>query len=124
MLAAVLTYLKLCAHSVLLDDVRAAAASQTSSLDGVSERLTSDQDVATEVIGRLSGQRVWQIVLTEAQGRQEPVVARRSWARRMKPSQIYAAHPELFDSVAEVYRIKRHLVERLRRNPRLAELQN
>ena len=36
-----------------------------------------------------------------------------------KPSEIFATHPELFDDVADVYRIKRNLLERLRRSARI-----
>jgi hypothetical protein len=40
----------------------------------------------------------------------------------MKPVEIYEKHPDLFDGVAEVYRIKRNVLERLRRSERLMEV--
>jgi hypothetical protein len=121
-LASVVAYLKLCAHSVLLDELRAARAAQVFSLDRVSKAYAAWQDVGTEVVGKLSCQILWRAVLSEAQGSQEPVVARLSWVQGMQPSEIYAARPGLFESVGAVYRIKRNLLERLRKNPLLAEL--
>ncbi len=120
-LAAVLAYLKLCAQSVLLDEARSARVSAIS-LDSAFEASDARQDVAAQVLGRLSGRMLWQVVLSEAQDQQEHVVARMSWVRGMRPAEIYAARPSLFESVDDVYRIKRNLLMRLRRSPRLADL--
>ncbi len=120
-LAAILAYLKMCAHSVLLDEARSARAASIS-LDDAFEASDNQPDVAAQVIGRLSSKMVWQIVLGEAQGDQEPIIAHMSWVQGMRPAEIYAARPGLFDTVDDVYRIKRNLLMRLRRNPRLADL--
>jgi hypothetical protein len=45
------------------------------------------------------------------------VVAYLSFTRELKPSEIFGRHPRLYASVADVYRIKRNLIERLRRSP-------
>jgi hypothetical protein len=44
-------------------------------------------------------------------------VAYLSFARDLKPSEIFGRHPRLYENVADVYRIKRNVVERLRRSP-------
>ena len=41
-------------------------------------------------------------------------MARLSWTRGWRPAKIAARHHELFGDVAEVYRVKRNLVDRLR----------
>jgi hypothetical protein len=43
-------------------------------------------------------------------------VAYLSFTRDMKPSDIFQRHPRLYESVDDVYRIKRNVVERLRRS--------
>ena len=45
------------------------------------------------------------------------MVAYLSFARDLKPSEIFGRHPRLYESVADVYRIKRNVIERLRRSP-------
>ena len=47
------------------------------------------------------------------------MVAYLSFARELKPSEIFGRHPGLYASVADVYRIKRNLIERLRRSPQV-----
>jgi hypothetical protein len=46
-------------------------------------------------------------------------VAFLSFARDLKPAEIASRHTALFASVADVYRIKRNIIERLRRNPEI-----
>jgi hypothetical protein len=123
-LSSLLAYLKLCAHSVLLDEVRAAHASRLSSLEEVPQELAVYHDVANEVVDELSRRTLWEAVMAELHGGKERVVACLSWIRWMKPVEIYASHPELFDGVAEVYRIKRNVLERLRRSERLMAVLN
>jgi hypothetical protein len=44
-----------------------------------------------------------------------------SFVLDLKPGEIQERHPELFASVDDVYRIKRNVVERLRRSPQIRE---
>lgn len=114
-LPALLKYLKLCVHSVLLDEVRARRAAV--SLDDVPESLPSRHNAETDVVGRLSGEQLWAAIKRELQDDAEWKVAFLSFARDLKPAEIAARHSTLFASVADVYRIKRNILERLRRNP-------
>jgi hypothetical protein len=116
-LAALLKYLKLCVHSVLLDEVRARKATTTGSLDEVSESHAAPDNAEESVLGALSGQQLWRVISLELQGEAERVVALLSFARDLKPSEIFSRHPALYESVADVYRIKRNILERLRRSP-------
>jgi DNA-directed RNA polymerase specialized sigma24 family protein len=115
-LAALLKYLKLCVHSVLLDEARARRAGPTSGLDEVPETAAAPTNAERSVVGKLAGEQLWQAILRELQDEPERIVAYLSFVRDLKPAEIVERHPEHFDSVADVYRIKRNVVDRLRRS--------
>lgn len=118
-LAALLKYLKLCVHSVLMDEIRARRASAAYSLDEIPETAPGPTNAERNVVGKLAAEQLWAAIASELQGEAEQVVAYQSFTRDLKPSEIFARFPQLYASVAEVYRIKRNLIERLRRNPRV-----
>ncbi len=115
-LPALLKYLKLCVHSVLLDEVRSRRASSLSSLDELPETIPNKADSEHSVIGKLAGEQLWQAIARELNDEAEQKVVYLSFARDMKPSDIVERYPHLFASVADVYRIKRNVIERLRRS--------
>jgi hypothetical protein len=119
-LAALLKYLKLCVHSVLMDDIRARRAVPVNSLEEVPETVPSTTTTAEQsVVGKLASEQLWATIAAELQDEAEQVVAYLSFARDLKPSEIFTRHPRLYASVADVYRIKRNLIERLRRSPQV-----
>jgi hypothetical protein len=117
-LPALLKYLKLCVHSVLMDELRARRA-QSVSLDEVPENTPSIGNSEQALIGTMSGQELWSAILAELQDDAERVIAVLSFTRGLKPGEIYDRHPALYGDVADVYRIKRNVVERLRRSPHI-----
>lgn len=118
-LAALLKYLKLCVHSVLLDELRARRVGMLTSLEEVPDTAPSDTDAERSAISSLAGQQLWSAVLRELNDEAERTVAFLSFARDLKPAEIYRRHPDLYASVADVYRVKRNLLDRLRRNPNI-----
>jgi hypothetical protein len=64
---------------------------------------------------------LWSAVYGELQDDAERLVARLSLQLSMKPAEIQKLHPENFPTIGDVYRIKRNLLDRLRRSPRLRE---
>jgi len=116
-LPALLKYLKLCVHSVLLDEVRARRANSITSLEDVPETAPAATDAEESAIGDLAGAQLWGVIVGQMQDDAERRVAYLSFARDLKPADIFRRHPELYESVADVYRIKRNLIERLRRSP-------
>jgi hypothetical protein len=116
-LAALLKYLKLCVHSVLMDEIRARKAE--SSLDEVPDNTPARSSAEGTMLGNLFGQQLWDAILRELQDEAERTVAFLSFARDLKPAEIASRHTALFASVADVYRIKRNIIERLRRNPEI-----
>jgi hypothetical protein len=115
-LPSLLKYLKLCVHSVLMDEIRARRATSSTSLDEVPESVPSRANSERIVVGELAGQQLWDAIIREVQDEAEREVVLLSFARDLKPAEIFERHPDLFASVADVYRIKRNIIERLRRN--------
>ena len=78
------------------------------------------RDAEGAIVGKLAGQELWKAVNRELQDEPERVVAYLSFARDLKPSDIFERHPTLYAGVADVYRVKRNVIERLRAAPRFA----
>jgi hypothetical protein len=127
-LAAALQYLKLCVRSVVLDEARARQSAAAEPIDGVDERhfathgvlgagsgLTTDAE--TVVLGRFAARDLWRAVLEALPDEDERIVANLSFVQGLKPGEIAAVHPQRFASVADVYRVKRNAIDRLRRCP-------
>ena len=64
-------------------------------------------------------QGLWQVIQEELNGEDERVLIYLAYIHGMKPSEISSQHRRLFPTVDDVYRIKRNVLERLRRNRRL-----
>ncbi len=118
-LAAILKYLKMCVHSVIADEVRARQARQyEETLDAIEQEPASD-DPAEDVISGMSIQSLWQVIQEELNGEDERLLIYLAYVQGMKPAEICAHHRRYFPTVEDVYRIKRNVLERLRRNRRL-----
>jgi RNA polymerase sigma factor (sigma-70 family) len=121
-LAAILKYLKMCVHSVVADEVRSRQARQyEETLDSIEHEPASD-DPADDVVANISAQSLWQVIQEELNGEDERVLLYLAYVHGMKPGEISSQHSKLFPTVDDVYRIKRNVLERLRRNRRLQAL--
>ena len=118
-LAAVLKYLKMCVHSVIADEVRARQARQyEETLEAIEQEPASD-DPAEDVVASISIQGLWQVIQEELNGEDERLLIYLAYVQGMKPAEICSHHRQYFPAVEDVYRIKRNVLERLRRNRRL-----
>jgi hypothetical protein len=115
-LPSVLKYVKLCVHSVLMDELRSRRVATIASLDEVPETRPAQTDSEARVIGELASEELWATISRDLQGEAERQVVYLSFVRDLKPAEIFERHSALFSSVADVYRIKRNVIERLRRN--------
>jgi hypothetical protein len=121
-LAAILKYLKMCVHSVVADEVRSRKAQQfEETLDTVVQEPASD-DPAEDVVSNIAAQNLWRIIEEELHGEDERVVIYQAYVQGMKPSEICTHYRQLFPTVDDVYRVKRNVLERLRRSRRLQTL--
>lgn len=118
----VLTYLKRCAGSAFADYRRAQEHEQRDdyllSID--QEPMTADP--ADEVAQRLVAQEIRQVIEREVSNPEERLILWAICAGGLTPRELRERYPQLFASVADIYRIKRNVLERLRRNRRLQAL--
>jgi hypothetical protein len=118
-LAAVLQYLKLCARSVLLDELRARRLPRLTALEDAAAERTHMEPA---VLGDLAARDLWQLVAAETRTDAERAVAYLSFVEGCQPREIYRRQRDRWRSVHDVYRVKHVLLERLRRNERIRAL--
>ncbi len=114
-LAAILRYLKMCVHSSLMDEARASDAQHVAPMDDAVE-MAAPLDVEGVALGASTASHFWQSIQAELQDDVEQLVVYLSFVLDLKPGEIQARYPEHYASVADVYRIKRNVLERLRRS--------
>jgi DNA-directed RNA polymerase specialized sigma24 family protein len=115
-LAAVLRYLKMCTHSVLIDETRARRHTEVTSLEEAEQEADGQADLETLALGTLAGRELWSTILRVLTEEVDRRVLYLSFASGLKPGEIHERHPDLFATVADVYRIKRNALDRLRRS--------
>lgn len=121
-LAAMLKYLKMCVQSVVADEVRTRQVRQYEEALELIEQEPASDDPADDVISSISAQGLWQVIQEEVNGEDERTLIYLVYVQGMKPGEITRLHRRLFPTVEDVYRIKRNVLERLRRNKRLQTL--
>ena len=122
-LAAILRYLKACAASVRADRARATRASNVlEPLDESVHILPARQNVEESVVGSTDIVTLWSAVREALGDEREREIVYLSYAAGLSPRQIYACRRARFADVAEVYRLKRNVLNRLRRSPQLRML--
>jgi hypothetical protein len=114
--AAVLQYLKMCVHAVLLDEVRFQRGARTEPLGEGEIEGASVEDPAVREIEDWDLWRVTARVLPDQPSR---LVVYLSYGVGMKPADIHRRYPQHYGGVADVYRVKRNAVDRLRRSPEM-----
>jgi hypothetical protein len=121
-LAGVLKYLKLCLGSVLVDEARARRRRPSVPIDDVSPDAVVSADPSGEVINRLARRELWEVIRRELDNPDERLVAYLSFVAALSPREILARHPSRFPNAMEIYRVKRCMIERLRRSRALQRL--
>lgn len=114
-LAGILTYLRMCARSVTLDEERSRI--RTSELD--TARDVPDEQPAAEdrLAGREQAEALLQRVAGHLRDERERVLFVLTYQTGLRPAEIQRRRPDLFADVAEVYRLTRNILDRLRRDP-------
>jgi DNA-directed RNA polymerase specialized sigma24 family protein len=121
-LASILKYLKLCLASVLLDEARVRRRQAYVSIDEMPPDAPATDDPSAAIVGRAAGRELWQAVEQELRDDSERLVARLSFVAGLSPREIRARHPDRFLEVDVVYRLKRNVIDRLRRSPHIQQL--
>jgi DNA-directed RNA polymerase specialized sigma24 family protein len=121
-LASILKYLKMCLASVLLDEARARRRQACVSFDDLAPDSYVSTDPSAAVVANIAQVDLWKSNERELRNDTERLVVRLSFAAGLSPREICALHPDHFPDVAEVYRLKRNLIERLRRSKTISDL--
>jgi hypothetical protein len=115
--AALLKYLKMCVHTVLIDEVRARRVAQQSlAAWPAAETFAAAADVGAVAAARVADDELWDLVAREVTDEAERLLLYLTAGLDLSPRQICARYPRVFGSVRDVYRIKRNVLDRLRRN--------
>ena len=118
-LAAIQAYLRKCVVSVVIDRMRIQSESVSSLtwIDPVSDH-SAEQMVLTE----LNRAEIWAQINRHIVSEQERIVMYESIVLGLPPRAILRNHPTLFDDITSIYRVKRNLFDRLRRDNNLRRL--
>jgi DNA-directed RNA polymerase specialized sigma24 family protein len=120
-LASLLRYFQLCVHSAIVDYARSNRI-KTFDLEIWANRPSPNSPLIEQhVTDDLERLRLWDMIVGLMRSEKEIIVLRCSYVYDFKPSEIYAAYPSDYESLDEVYRVKRNLLNRLRRNPMLRQ---
>lgn len=118
-LARLLSYLRACVNTTVIDSVRAQMSSECPL-----QEFYTDQGATPEqlVLGDLTRGALWRAVLAVATLPAERVVLVESFIYCFPPRTIRARHPQLFPDAETIYTVKRNLFERLQRNQDVLQL--
>ena len=123
----ILAYLKMCANSVIQDELRQRAQQvATVSLNplvGVDEgplvRTSPGIAVEGRLDGRLLAEELLAIIQSELRDDREREVFQLTVVLGFTPREIARRHPDRFPTADGVYQTKRNLLDRLRRSPKI-----
>lgn len=123
-LKAVLRYLQMCVHSVIIDEVRSSEP-PTNDIDD--DRLGHYDGAGTaaaedDALDTLYREKIWQEVEARLNDEKERVVVYGSYVLALKPSRLYEQFPDTFDDVNDVYRVKENVLARFRRDAGLQHI--
>ena len=71
---------------------------------------------------RVDCEEFWSYINTQLNSEAERIVVFRSFVLGMKPGDIYNDHQDLFQSINDVYNVKRNVLGRLSRNAELRSM--
>jgi DNA-directed RNA polymerase specialized sigma24 family protein len=121
---ALLAYLKRCASSVATDHHRSyqTRRQREDMVDLIEQAEPALDDPADLVLDQLAAQEVWHIIDGEVTCQDERLILQQVIVLGWPPREVQRCYPALFPGVRDVYRVKRNLLERLRRNRQLLAL--
>ena len=120
----VLAYLKTCAYSAVAQFHRKTdkAVIETEWNEPIVDTHVAAPSAETAVFQGVNAKQLWAAVKSCCNDSRDQLLARLTLLVGLKPRQIVDQHPEVFPDVSEVYRIKRNLFNRLRRDPILQKM--
>ena len=74
-------------------------------------------DPAATMAETVAAAELWAAITTELHSEADRTVARLCLVHSLRPREVFERHPDIFTDVEDVYRVKRNVLERLKRNP-------
>ena len=119
-----LSYLKMCVHSVIIDHNRSAeqAAWDIQAEESAAENITNGPAIENRVLDQIYQHQLWEWINSRLNDEKERLVMYGSFALALKPRELSSQFRTMFSDVDEVYRIKQNILARLRRDPEFKKL--
>jgi len=118
-----LAYLKCCTSSVWADYCRSQLTRQREDpLESLPQQSLMLDDFAASVIDQLTAQEAWAMIAGAVPAQEERLILVLVCSQGWSPAKLQHRYPCLFPSVEDVYRRRRNVCERLRRNQELLHL--
>jgi DNA-directed RNA polymerase specialized sigma24 family protein len=120
----VLAYLKSCAASAVAQARREAKRRVLEAEwdEQVADACISTRSAEASALRQMNAQQLWAIVEARCNDERERIVACLVFKFNLKPGDIVERLPDLFPDVSVVYRVKRNLLARLRRDATLISM--
>lgn len=115
-LESLLQYLRLCAGSVVMDNVRRQKRKERFAVYEPFLSSGNHHNVEEQVVDNVTRRDFWNDVQARLGSEAEEKVVYGYFVLGLKPREIQAAYPDIFPSVEQVYRTKRNVLNRLRRS--------
>jgi DNA-directed RNA polymerase specialized sigma24 family protein len=120
-LAQLLSYLRACVATTVIDSIRAKAAAERAQQ---ALHTNAPATPAQIVLATLDRDAIWRAVIALVATPAEHIVLVESLVYGFPPRMIWARHPQLFPDIATIYNTKRSLFNRLQCNPDLPRLRD
>jgi hypothetical protein len=121
-LPSLLQYLQMCATCVVIDSVRTQSWAEIVPESAMPVDGGPHYSPDEEALERVNRQDFWRYVNMQLHDDAERAVVYDSFVMGMKPGEIYQKRTTLFNSVRDVYGVKRNVLERLGRNAELKQM--
>lgn len=121
-LPALLQYLRTCCGSTITDHLRRHKRDQFLTDIDQAYYLASGKKPEHELIDKESQERFWRKVRGLLNDEQEETLIRAYFLLGLKPRQIHKRYPDLFPDIQDVYRVKRNIMNRFRRDEELKKI--
>lgn len=121
-LSSLLQYLQLCAGSVVIDSVRSQSWKEMLPEEAITYDRLATSSPDEEAMEHIHRQEFWQYIETQLNDEAERILVYNFFVLGMKPGDIFEANQHIFESVKDVYNVKRNVLGRLSRNAELRQL--
>lgn len=116
-LAHILSYIAKCAKSSGNDLARRRHRYEGQIVESPVESVDSSHPGSEAVVlAKEESEQLWQKVLAHCKDQEDILLAEASWMHGLSPREIFALYPQRFPGLRDVYKRKRNLLDRLRRD--------